>query len=179
MKWNEHIDEGVLTVGSQDLFYVQKFENNDGYNYSLVKTKIGIRLSNDDRDVLLGSSVLKTNNNSTIFTLSKNGAWHRILTLQASENCKFLSSEATKGYICPHCHTKLLRDIFSTKEHISRMHFGPVLCQRCKTPKRDMKYLKEHQKNCFYVCGVIGCSLLHKDELSAVNHKKRYMKSLL
>ena len=52
--WKEYMDEGLLTVGSQDLIYVQKHYKSQGYVLNLIKAKIGIRTANDERDVLLG-----------------------------------------------------------------------------------------------------------------------------
>ena len=181
LNWNEHLHEGLTTVGSQDLFYVQRIETNGEVTngekivHSLVKTKIGLRSRLEERNTLCGIAIL---GDHSIISLSKNGAVHKITLVQNSIGCISLLSDATKGFICPHCNSRLFRDNFSVQEHISKMHLGPVMCDRCKFLKKDIKSLKEHIKNCFYICGVPGCKLLHKELLIARNHKKKYLNSL-
>ena len=128
--WNEYMDEGLLTTGAQDIFYVQKFKRCEGHVMSLIKTKIGIRAANDERDVLLGSGLFRVKNIPYIVSLSRNGALHQMCVMKDSDDCISLVSDPTNGYICPHCNTKLLRDISCAKEHITKMHYGPIFCRK-------------------------------------------------
>ena len=180
-KWSEHKISGqtVLTVGSEELLFLQRLELQSGTTIdSLIKVRIGLRSIPDVKMVVLrGYSVFKTNHGQCFLTLSQNGALHKILVAISDQNCLTIACERLGGYICPHC-SVLFIDGTKTKQHVASMHIGPIKCDRCSEYQVDKMHQKIHMKNCFFVCGIEGCSLEHSTLFAANNHVKKYYKSL-
>ena len=64
------------------------------------------------------------------------------------------------------------------RDHVSKIHMGLVASKMCKCFMEDTAELNEHKKNCNFSCGVPECELKHSRLITALNHKKKYLKSL-
>ena len=111
-----------------------------------------------------------------LLTLSKNGAIYA-MNLEEEDDVPTLVTEKLLTHICRHC-TKSIKTSQKLREHIVCHHLGPVKCVMCNMLKEDLMELRGHKKSCGYSCGVDGCEMKHKTSLSAINHKKKYLKNI-
>ena len=141
---------------------------------ALLKAKIGIRSSSSEsKEILAGfTNLTSSHNNSTIISLSKNGALHSLSPDVNSDVNSKIVTKKLEGYMCRHCFT-LFPDISRLILHCATLHVGPVVCTKCNEMQCDVQQLKLHKTRCFYPCGVVGCELLHKRACDASAHRKK------
>ena len=99
------------------------------------------------------------------------------MNLEEVDDHPSLVAEKLLTHVCRHC----LKDIKTSqklREHTLCQHLGPVKCVMCDQVMEDLMMLRGHKKSCGFPCGVDGCEITHKTSLSAINHKKKYLKNL-
>ena len=126
---------------------------------------------------LIWFAFLKSETMDIFLCLGDNGALFRMNNVQSDQSRDGLKAIKTLRYIYCHCFS-LFRDSTHLRKHISKLHMGPVACKMCKCFMDDIAALNKHKKTCFYSCGVPECELKHSRLITALNHKKKYLKSL-
>ena len=104
-KWTDFDDGQLITVGSQDLFYVKEINSLEGsVMTALLKAKIGIRTSSSElKDILAGfTKLISRNNNWVIISLSRNGALHSLSPEENSDMNTKIVTKKLEGYMCRH-----------------------------------------------------------------------------
>ena len=130
-----------------------------------------------DKDILIGSCLLTSNNNWSLLTLSKNGAIHCLNRNEEDLGGFTFKGDKLNWVVCRYC-LYIFRKIQKVSEHIGRVHIGPAKCTMCGTMKEDMLELRCHRQMCGFPCGVDGCHLKHKTNESAQHHKKQFDKTM-
>ena len=162
-----------FSVGLSDLFFLKKTEDNETI---LVKSKIGMRMINEIKDLLLGYGMLDLGNKKSLVTLSKNGAFYTVRVEGTKTTDVSLVSGKLLGYSCVHC-LHQIADHNQLRKHIAYQHCGPVKCKMCLEEMEDIQTLQKHAKLCSYPCGVEGCELKHKRVIEAQRHRRKFLKS--
>ena len=167
--WREDQKTGLLTVGSEDLFYLNAIDVNE---HELIRVKIGVKISDDDeKNISSGFSIIVVDESPIMISISRNGAVYPIRMQVNGVGFVSLTPQRMICYLCFLCLGKYKCSRKLT-DHVSRQHHGPVLCDVCGTEQLDCHELKIHKNNCFFDCGVPGCNLMHKKRNVALNHKK-------
>ena len=102
-KWTDFDDGQLITVGSQDLFYVKEINSLEGsVMTALLKAKIGIRTSSSElKDILAGfTKLISRNNNWVIISLSRNGALHSLSPEENSDMNTKIVTKKLEDYMC-------------------------------------------------------------------------------
>ena len=176
--WKEQKSIDLITLGSKDLFILQKIDDSQ----SLVRVKVGVNSSSDlTKTLLCGYTVLAdTNSNFQIITLSENGAIYRMAhsrNIMNDREFKDLSCEKVLCYVCRHC-ISFFKDKTKLTQHVLRQHFGPVKCEKCEVLFEDISAKNDHRKSCFFPCNVNGCEIKHKSKQAATKHYNLFLKSV-
>ena len=113
-----------------------------------------------------------------VLTLSKNRALY-CMRMEDDDDpgCYNLTTEKMIRYLCSFC-LGSFRCAKKLREHRLRQHLGPISCDMCSSLQEDILALKKHKVACSYPCEVEGCNILHKKIIQAMNHKKKYLKSI-
>ena len=79
---------------------------------------------------------MESNLEWSILTLSTTGALTTLLETEELGGRKLVTNK-TEAYICRYC-LRVLRDSQKAREHVDRMHTGPVSVPRCAISQEDM-----------------------------------------
>ena len=130
-----------------------------------------------DRGQVIATTLIMTRFYQSLLTLSKDGALFTLKLLDRMDETRGVACVGLEGYLCRHCFS-LFNDGQKTREHTSRQHIGPAICNMCGSEKEDVMQLSEHKKQCGFPCHVNGCVVKHKTSLSAEIHYKKYLKNI-
>ena len=159
-RWAEFYEGQLITVGSQDLFYIKEISSLEGsVMTALLKAKIGIRSSSSEsKEILVGfTNLTSSHNKSTIISLSKNGALHFLSPdVNSDENSKIVTKKL-KG----HCFT-FFPDISRSILHCATLHVGPLVCTKCKEMQCDLSSSNSTKGDVFTLVGLLAVNLFTK-----------------
>ena len=137
--WREDPKTGLVTVGSGELFHLQRVGVN---GHRLTKAKLGMNSSSDERKGIPSSqAILKSNGDHVMVTLSQNGAVFPLRLEEIDFGCFSLTSKKLLGYVCLLCLSKH-QNCNHLRDHFSSQHVGPVLCDRCGRQQADWVELR-------------------------------------
>ena len=159
------------------LFVQRLFENLEIQDF-LVTPQIGKRTSTaQKKEQIIALSFLQTACSHILLGITESGAILRMKREQNDLSTTSLISEKTITHMCRYC-LCLVKDSTHLREHISKLHIGPVTCKMCRNVMDDVSKLNTHKKQCSFPCEVPGCQIRHMRLQQSLNHKKKYLKSL-
>ena len=177
--WQELSSLKLVTVKGNEVLYLERLCF-DGHSVQeiLDKPKIGkITTERQKKDKLVGIIYVKSDYTELLLSMSESGDLVR-MEIERKDNSNLnLKTKKTFGYICRYCFAQF-KDSTHLSRHVEKLHIGPVVCPMCSCPMSDVAELNTHKKTCSYDCGVPGCEMKHTRLEVALNHNKKYMKSL-
>ena len=151
--WKKFKSLGLVTVGTETLYYKRNCLTNDIQTY-LIKANTSLKSSSfQEKEELIGYSVMILNGECQLITISKNGALHSLKKEQESGGSK-LFPDKTLAYLCRYC-LKICRDSQKVRHHITSQHSGPVSYDSCDSSQEDLHELANHKKSCFFLVGLL------------------------
>ena len=170
----ENIYNDIISAGLSDLLFLKKTEDDETM---LVISKIGMWMSNEINDFLLGYAMLDLVCKWKILGNIVQ-EWSILHCKSGREKTTDVSLVSGKllGYSCVHC-LHQIADHNQLRKHIAYQHCGPVKCKMCLEEMEDIQTLQKHAKLCSYPCGVEGCELKHKRVIEAQRHRRKFLKS--